>query len=348
MAYKPYRGAGYYGRRRHRIFALLLVLVLFAAVFLFFYMQEYIVFTADGFRFSFGAQDDETDSSVAAPDTPPDLIIDDPIDPPDDDPAAAEPDVPDEEPESAAAEPTRALLVSGAEALDGSLLRDPVNALAISVKGADGLSLLDEGGALPGAVSALRQSGGRAIALASALRDNTAPRDDIETAVRTGSGARWLDYDYIPWLNPYSEGTADVLISLAQACHDAGFDELVLQNFQFPTVGRTELISYGDHTESRIEALTALLAAVREGAPEGLSLSVVLTGEAAGSLRDENAGQDAAQLAGYCAHLYVQTEDPAFDLTALDGALDGTGCTAGLLLSSGEAPSGVGSYILVP
>ena len=352
MAYKPYRGSGYYGRRRHRIFVLLLLLLLFAAVFMFFYMQEYIVFTADGFRFSFGAQDDETDPSVSDPDTPPDLVIDDPVDPPadNDNPAdtdITEPNTPDDEPDAEPAESTHALWVEGPDALDGALPRDPLNALALTVKDFDGLSVLDNT-AVSDAVSALLQDGGRAVALASALRDDTAPRNDIEVAVRTGSGARWLDYDYVSWLNPYSEGTADVLIALAQACYDAGFEELVLQNFQFPTVGRTELISYGDQAESRTEALTALLAAVREGAPEGLAISVVLTDEAAASLQDESAGQDAALLAEHCAHLYVQTGDPAFDLTALTDAVSGTGCVPALLLSGSQAPESVENYILVP
>lgn len=347
MSHKPYRGSGYYGRRRHRIFFLLVLLLLLAAIFLFFYMQEYIVFTADGFRFSFPSHeaappDDDVDDS-------PDLIIEDPVDPPDDNSGSTGPNEPDEpgEPVTPAVE-TRALWVDGVDALDSALLQDPYTALALTVRDYDGVSILDGSTAAADAVSSLAESGGRAVAMVSALRDNTAPRNDINVAVCTGSGARWLDYNYISWLNPYAEGTADVLIKLAQDCYNAGFDELVLQNFQFPTVGRTELISYGNQELSRTEALTALLEAVCEGAPDDLSISVVLTDTAAGSLRDENAGQDVALLAPLCARLYVQTDDPTFDLSALQAAIDDMDCTAALLLNGQQPPENVQGFILIP
>lgn len=348
MSHKPYRGSGYYGRRRHKIVFLLVLLLFLLAVFLFFYMQEYIVFTADGFRFSFSSRQEEppADSSEDSPH----LIVEDPVDPPDDEPSnntgSTEPDEPNE-PVVSAAE-TRALWVAGVDELDSALLRDPYNALALTVRDYDGVSILDSGTAAADAVSSLTENGGRAIALVSALRDNTAPRNDANVAVRTGSGARWLDYDYISWLNPYAEGTADVLIQLAQSCYTAGFDELVLQNFQFPTVGRTELISYGSQEPSRTEALTALLQAVREGAPGDLAISVVLTDTAASSLRDENAGQDVSLLAPLCARLYVQTQDPAFDLSALQDALRDTDCVSALLLSGQQPPQNEQEFILVP
>ncbi len=347
MAYKPYRGSGYYGRRRHKIFALILLLLLLAAVFVFFYVQEYIVFTADGFRFSF--RPDEPAPSGDDPDDPPSLIIEDPVAPPENPGGASgsgHSDPADPTPDVQPAVPMRARLVSGADELRG--LSEPFNALALTVKGADGLSLLSDGTAVSDALTALKQEGGRAAALASALRDNVAPRDDLSLAVRTQNGVRWLDYDNICWLNPYAAGTADVLAALAQACFDAGFDELVLQNFQFPTRGKTQLIGYGEQTQSRTEALTALLAAVREKAPAQLALSVVLTDTAARSLTDADAGQDVAQLAPYCARLYVRTSDPALDLTALAAAAGESGGVPALLLSGQSAPAGETEYILIP
>ena len=345
MAYKSYRGAGYYARRRKIIILLLLLFLLLAAVFLFFYTQEFIVFTADGFRFSFSPQEDtpgQTDSEQ-----PPELVIEDPVDPPEpngSDPAV--PQNPDEDPDQNLPEdssPLRAMHVTS-DNFGVSSLQDPFNALAITVKDVEGTLLID--GNMADVTAGIGQADGQSIAIASALRDNTGPREDISVAVTTASGARWLDYRYISWYNPYAAGTADALVSLAETCHQAGFDELVLDNFHFPIEGKTELISYGDQDLSRVEALTSLLSELRERAPEDLALSVILTDTAASELTDGNAGQDVAAMAPYCAHLYVRTEDAAASLSALDGALDSTSCRAALLLTAVQPPEGERAYIL--
>lgn len=345
MAFKSYRGAGYYARRRRIIILLLLLLVLLAAVFLFFYTQEFIVFTADGFRFSFTPREDG--SEPADPGQPPDLVIEAPVDPPEpggddiDPPQDPESNPQQDPPESSFT--LRALRVSSG-GFDAAALAEPFNALAVTVKDSDGVLLIDEG--MTAAAGAIRAAEGHSVAVVSALRDNTGPRADIAVAVTTASGARWLDYQYISWYNPYAEGTADALVSLAESCHAAGFDELVLDNFHFPIEGKTELISYGDQQLTRVEALTGLLRALRERAPEDLAISVVLTDTASAGLADEDAGQDAAAMAPYCARLYVRTGDGAADLSALDSALEGTGCRAALLLSASQPPEGEREYIL--
>lgn len=350
MAMKPYRGSGYYGRRRRKLVVFLLLLLLLIGVFVFFYAQEYIVFTADGFRFSFRA------SQPAEPDpepvTPPDIVIDEPVDPPEPnpDPDPVPDDTPDDDnpPPEQTYQPTRALWVPKTADFVPGNIAEPLNGLAMTIKDVDGALVLSADSSVSSAVSALRQSGGRAVALASALRDNTAPRNDFSLSVRTHNGVRWLDYNYISWVNPYAEGAADFLAALAQSCYDAGFDELVLQNFQFPTVGKTSLLNYGQQPLSRTEALSALLSAVRERAPDELEISVVLTDTAASSLVDADAGQDVSLLAPHCAHLYVAAADPAFDLSALQTAMADSGCKPALLLSAQTPPEQELEYILLP
>ncbi len=342
MSYKPYRGAGYYGRRRRKVFILILLLAVFSALFLFLYAQEWIVFTADGFRFSFSRAEKDPEPP-AEPDDPPELIIEDPVEPPD---SGQSPDTTDPDEPEPQAEALYGLTVSGAPELVSQSLTGSANALAVNIRGEDGVSALDE--ALTEAVSGFAQSGGRAVAMASALRDNTAPREDLSIAVTTGSGARWLDYDYISWVNPYSENAADTLALLANACAQAGFEELVLYNFQFPTHGKTQLIDYGEQAVERTQALSNLLSALRDKVPDSLGLSVVLTDTAAASLLDEQAGQDVSLLARDCTHLYIQTSDKDTDLSALSDALEGTSCRPALLLSGSEPPSQTCDYILVP
>lgn len=350
MAMKPYRGSGYYGRRRRKLVVFLLLLLLLVAVFVFFYVQEYIVFTADGFRFSFRA------SQPAEPDpepvTPPDVVIDDPVDSPEPNPEPTP--GPDDTPEDddplpeQSYQPTRALWVPKVADFVSGNIAEPLNGLAMTIKDVDGALVLSADSSISAAASSLQQSGGRAVALASALRDNTAPRNDFSLSVRTHSGVRWLDYNYISWINPYAEGAADFLAALAQSCYDAGFDELVLQDFQFPTAGKTSLLDYGQQALSRTEALAALLAAVRERAPEELAVSVVLTDTAASSLVDADAGQDVSLLAPHCTRLYVATADPAIDLSVLEAAVADSDCKPALLLSGQTTPGQEQEYILLP
>lgn len=352
MAMKPYRGSGYYGRRRRKVVVFLLLLLLIVAVFVFFYAQEYIVFTADGFRFSFRASQPADPDPDPDPGTPPDIVIDDPVDPPADPDTAPDPgpnDTPDDElPPEQTKQPTRALWVQKTSDFTPEHMTEPFNGLAMTVKDVDGALVLSADSSVSAAVAALRQNGGRAVALASALRDNTAPRNDFALSVRTHKGVRWLDYNYVSWINPYAEGAADFLASLAQSCYDAGFDELVLQNFQFPTVGKTSLLNYGQQALGRTEALAALLAAVRERTPDDLEISVVLTDTAAFSLVDADAGQDVSLLAPHCARLYVATADSAFDFSALEAAMVDSGCKPALLLSGQTAPEPELEYVLLP
>ncbi len=345
MAYKSYHGAGYYARRRRIIIILLLLFLLLAAVFLFFYTQEFIIFTADGFRFSFTPQEDTSDQPD--PGAPPNIVIEDPVDPPNpDNTDSVDPQKPDEDPEQTSPGDSftlRALRVADG-GFDASALAAPYNSLAVTVKDTDGVLLVDE--EMSAAADGIRQAGGRSVAIVSALRDNAGPRGDISVAVTTGSGARWLDYRYISWYNPYAAGTADALVALAESCYEAGFDELVLDNFHFPVEGKTELISYGEQELTRTEALTELLRTLRERAPEELAISVVLTDTAFSSLADEEAGQDVAAMAPYCVRLYARTDDADISLSTLDSALENTGCSAALLLTAAQPPEGERAYIL--
>lgn len=348
--YDRYRGSR--RRRRNRIRALvlgLLLLVVLAAAALFFF-GEHAVFTYDGFRFPFTRQE-EPDASDPVPsdEEPGDYQLE--IEEPD----AEEPSVDADEPVAGdPAQPvrTQALLVTGEalltdkEGLLERFSRSGCAQLAFVVKTPDGLSLVDDDDVSDGvsdqaAVFALELDSlemGK-VAVISALRDNVRPRvSHRSSALKLESGSTWLDREYYAWFDPAGEDTLSCLLATVRACEAAGFEQVVLDNFCYPTAGKLELLDYGD-AEARREALTALAQGLREGTR--LQLGLILTETAALELRDEVSGQDVAALAPYFDRVYVP--DVGADPSLSDAAVAGTDCRVGLYLtgSSEQATAGL-------
>ncbi len=351
--YNRYRGSR--RRRQNRLKTLLLVLALLAVLGLaaLFLLQETAIFTSDGFRFPFGQQ--EEPEKPSQPDDGGDIQLE--ILPPQPDTQAPDaPAMPDDTPSEPPlpAEPaelplTAALWVSG----DG-LLTDKVDLMrriseggltgaALVVKTPDGISLVDDDDVSDGvsdqaAPFALELDSLEVekIAVISALRDNVRPRTaHRSSALHTGSGATWLDREYIAWFDPTGKDTLGCLLATVRACEAAGFSQVVLENFHYPTAGKLELIDYGD-AAARTAALTALAKALRESTD--LQLSLVLTADAAANLTDGTAGQDVAALAPYFDRMFVPAADFTADLTGLDAAVADTGCRIGLLLDHTSIP----------
>lgn len=338
--YHRYRGGRGRRRARLRIVLLALALVILCAIAALFFLQDGAIFTADGFHFSFGKKDDpapsgEDSDPADLPDIP--LEIEDPSGP-----SSGETG---ENGSGVTAAPLHARLFSGTALLSGEdLAADSANcsALAFRVKGPDGLTLVDDGAQngvsdqADAFIEALSALDGEKAALLSALRDDVRPRAIYRTsALHTQSGATWLDREYIAWFDPMGRDTLSSLTAQIEACRAAGFTQVVLENFSFPTAGKLELIDYSD-TLSRPAALTALAQALRESCPE-VSLGMILTEAAAENFLDGTSGQDVAELAQYFDVLYVPAADFSADLSALDSAAEGTGCRIGLYVTGVSA-----------
>lgn len=358
--YDRYRGSR--RRRRNRIRTLvlgLLLLVVLAAAALFL-LQDRMIFTADGFRFPFTKQEEPDAPGPEEPDADGggDYRLE--IEEPD----AEEPSVDTNEP--VAGDPTepvrtQALLVEGEvllsdrEGLLERFSRSGCAQLAFVVKTPDGLSLVDDDDVSDGvsdqaAVFALELDSlemGK-VAVISALRDNVRPRvSHRSSALKLESGSTWLDREYYAWFDPAGEDTLSCLLATVRACEAAGFEQVVLDNFCYPTAGKLELLDYGDD-QTRREALTALACGLREGTQ--LELGLMLTEEAAVSLWDTVSGQDVVALAPYFDRFYVP-ESAGADLSLPEEAVADTGCRVGLYLTgaSEQAPAALErDYLLEP
>ncbi|MBR5537841.1 MAG: hypothetical protein IKU58_08075, partial [Clostridia bacterium] len=218
--------------------------------------------------------------------------------------------------------------------------------LALQVKSPEGISLVDDGLVAEGIsadadafAAALENLDVTRIAVISALRDNVRPRTGYRAAsLKLDSGSTWLDREYLSWFDPTAADTLTCLLASVEACAAAGFEQVLLQNFRYPTAGKLELIDYGD-AAARTEALTQLARQLREATD--LPLSMVLTAEAATRLTDGTAGLDVMQLARFFDVLYVPAADFSADLAALDAAVADTGCRIGLaVVGSAPVPAG--------
>ena len=367
MAYhNRYRGSR--RRRQNRLKILLLVLLLLVVVGLaaLFFLQDAVVFTADGFRFP--SVQNKENASKADPVHPDDIHLE--IEAPQQGaeqlmpPAQQQPQQvvqPEPEPEPVEAPYTAALLVTAEELLTdrADVLRriseGSYTQLAVRVKTPDGLSLLNDGLVKDGIsadsaafIEALDGVDLPKVAVISALRDNIRPRTGYRSsALHTSSGATWLDREYIAWFDPAGKDTLACLIAIIDACEATGFEQVVLENFHCPNAGKIDLIDYGA-SYSRQSALTELARQLREETE--LPLGLVLTETAATELLDSVSGQDVAELAQYFHLLYLPASDFAADRAAVEHAAKDTTCRVGLLLKdSGLPPAGDDvDYLIAP
>ncbi|MBQ4577545.1 MAG: hypothetical protein IJA84_00650 [Clostridia bacterium] len=353
--YDRYRGSRRKRQNRIKIILLILVLLVVVGLAALFFLQDTVIFTTNGFRFPFFDKENEQKNDPPLDPDDVHLEIEDPqpgasdLHRPETPTAPTAPSAPQEQPTQPVELPRTAALV-----LDGSaILTDRADVLrrisegaysqlALQVKSPEGISLVDDGlvkdGVSPDAsdfLTALEGMDVPKVAVISALRDNVRPRTDYRaSALKLSSGSTWLDREYLSWFDPAGKDTLSCLLASVEACEAAGFEQVVLQNFRYPTAGKLELIDYGD-AQSRRGALTELARRLRESTE--MPLGLVLTQEAATGLLDGTAGLDVAELAQYFDVLYAPASDFSADLSALDSAVEGTACRVGLAVV-GAAP----------
>ena len=346
--YNRYRGSR--RRRQNRLKTLFLVLLLLVVVGVaaLFVLQETAIFTHDGFHFPFSRQEEEPQQT---PDDGEDIKLEIEDGQPDvsrpetpSDPAPEQPPQPAELPRTAALLADGSLLLTDKAELLRQFSETGLSQLAFVVKTPDGLSLVDDDDVNDGvsdqaAVFALELDSleMEKIAVISALRDNVRPRTTHRSSsLKLESGSTWLDREYMAWFDPNGEDTLSCLLATIRACEAAGFEQVVLENFCYPTAGKLELIDYGGES-SRTDALARLASKLRGST--NMTLGLMLTEQAASGLTDDISGQDVAALAPFFDRMYAPGGFDT-DLSALDSAADGTQCEIGLYVSaSGQAPA---------
>lgn len=302
------------------IFALVLVLLLLIAVCLYLFLQEYLVFTSEGFRFNFGSPAASEPPAAPEPSDPLPIIE---LDPNIVGTSPDESDEPGGSPSSPSAVFTAAVTADFSRLLEDGYVQSVIddclarklNTVRLIVKGEDGVlhipcaskyaqGAVSESAALyQNELLKFKEEGLRLLASISVLKDNIAPRAFRESAVSTANRVIWLDYNRITWFDPYQPAAKEYLLEIMDACANLGFDEILLENIAFVAAGKTELIEYSSDL-SRFVAIEAIAKAAREKADElGVTLSLKLE---SGELSiDDSAGQDAVALSKSLDKLYL-------------------------------------------
>lgn len=298
--YRSYRGRPPKGKIA---LAVVLVLVIVAAVAVI-VLQEYLVYDADGnARLELPWQQD-TEQTEELPQEP------------------GEVDIVIQEPET----PTGAKVLwltdtpLTAASAPAGLEESGYDAVAVTMKDSSGSVYYDSQAALPAAgktadttakaLADLTGSGVHTIARLSCLLDSRAANADVEgRGLKNTGGYIFYDGNNLNWLDPSKEGTRTYVGQLAVECAALGFDEILLTDVSFPTVGKLDKIQYPEEgMEASLSGLlTALRAALDQAGYEDVLLSVELPAETILTGRDETAGLVLAEIAPLTDRIYART-----------------------------------------
>lgn len=149
-----------------------------------------------------------------------------------------------------------------------------------------------------------------AIARISCFRDSTAARADTPgMGLKNSGGYLFYDGSDENWLDPNKPAARQYLTAIAKECADMGFDELLLTDVSYPTVGKLNKIDYGGAVQT--QALAAFLTELKAAlADTQVTVVVELPAAAILSGSDAAAGVSLAVLAPLCDGIAAQT-DPA-------------------------------------
>lgn len=235
-------------------------------------------------------------------------------------------------------------------------LDERINAVALRVRAADGTLLYDshvadavECGAVTGSsvarasIKGLTESDYYTIACFSALHDNYfsfAHMVDAAVQQTNYGGYIWYATDSTFYLAPEKPATRTYLAALASEVAEMGFDELLLDEFGYPTAGRLSNIKTDERTMTQSAALCLLADELKAAIGESkLSVRVDEATFLAGS--NEASGVNVAELARHVDRVYVETE--AEQLSVLCELAEEYGCELVPILAD-AAPNG--SYLI--
>ena len=181
----------------------------------------------------------------------------------------------------------------------------------------DGAPLSDTAAAASSALPELLGGDAYAVARISCLRDTLYAKAHVEDAgLKNAGGYIFYDGNNENWLDPSKQGTRVYLCAIAKECAAMGFDEIILTDLSYPTVGKLTKIHYGSGTGAQsqfdynAEQLSGCLTAIRDALKgSGVKLSLELPETVLNNNGvDETAGIDYPnRLESLIDHVYVPT-----------------------------------------
>lgn len=348
--YSSYRGRG---SKWKVLMAVILVLVIAVAASVI-YMQQYIVYSADGHRQIVLPWETESGEEPAPPEDPGedplDVVVQEP-----EDPAPVE--------TSAVSLPAEVLRQSTwAEFADRSL--GDHNAVAVRLKTSNGTIYFESANAVSGAVEVAKEPGETAAALSlitsreglhtiaslSCLQDFKAANADVEgRGLKNTGGYIFYDGNNSLWLDPAKPAARDYVCALAKEVAELGFDELLLTDFSYPTVGKINKIAYNTDVPlaNNLDLLLGELSTALE--PYDILLSVEVPEAVIAEGPDTVAGLDLSRLVSRVDRIYaVTTPEKVEDLSnRVTQAAGAEGKTVFVPELAADSPALTGSRLIL-
>ena len=129
--------------------------------------------------------------------------------------------------------------------------------------------------------------------------------------LKNTGGYIFYDGNNSQWLDPAKLAAREYLCGLAKEAAELGFDEILLTDVSYPTVGKLDKINYGEGEKSA--NLTAFLKEMRAALePYGVALSIEVPEAVISQGYDDDAGLLLAAIAPQVDRIYaVTTEENA-------------------------------------
>lgn len=248
--YSSYRGRG----PRWKIFLAIVLVAVIAVAVSVIYLGEHIVYSSDGRRqivLPWQREDQDAASSGGQEDG---------TDAPSVDIQVQEPEEPEIVETAAVSMPAQPISQSSWNEFKLNVLYGTSavahNAVAVRLKTSNGTIYFNSANAVSGAAeteldtaAALAditgQEGLHAIASMSCLQDFKAANADVEgRGLKNTGGYIFYDGNNNLWLDPAKPATREYVCALAKEIAELGFDELLLTEFSYPTVGKINKINY--------------------------------------------------------------------------------------------------------
>lgn len=341
--YRSYRGRTSKGKIA---LAVVLVLIILAAVG-FLWLQEYIVYDADGnARLDLPWRQEASVPPAEEEDPLQNVEI-----------TVQEPEAPAELAAfSAGAAPlTRAAWQE--TWMGATMMSAPAwNAAAVTLKDSAGHICFAAAGAAAGTVSTaedtaaalteVTESDFHTIARMSCFLDPIAARADVEgMGLKNTGGYIYYDGNDLNWLDPSKPAARQYLCTLAAELAQQGFDEILLTDVGYPTVGKLDKIDYNG--ADRAASIRLFLEELRSALGEyGVAVSIELPPEVITSGADDTAGLVLSDIAPLVDRVYaVTTVD---QIPALEAAVSAAGEDTDFVAElTGHSPDVTGSCLIL-
>ncbi len=312
--YSSYRGRG----PKWKILIAFLLVVIIAVSLSVIYLGEHIVYSSDGRRQIVLPWQREENDAPSTGDR------EDPEPQPDVDVVVEDPETPEPKETVARSLPAAPVTKDRWGEFKSGLASAGANcnAVAVRLKTSNGTIYFDSANAVSGAVELSKdlgetmdtlalitsEEGMHTIASIACLQDFKAANADVEgRGLKNTGGYIFYDGNNSLWLDPAKPSTREYLCALAKEIAELGFDELLLTDFSYPTVGKINKIHYNTDV-SLADNLDLLLSDLNTALePYDILLSVEVPEAVIAGGPDTVAGQDLSRLVSRVDRIYAVT-----------------------------------------